>query len=96
MLATTGPHRDVPHAPAGSPVPLAVLAEISGLVDVVVVEVTELGLRAAAVWAWEYLVWLLQGRFLRNACFALLVVLRHFRRRRFIVNRRRFRVPTCF
>ena len=94
MLATTGPHWDVPHAPSSSPVPLAVLAEISGLVDVVVVEVTELGLRAAAAGAREYLVRLLRSRFLRNACFALLVVLRHFRRRRFVVNRRPFRVPT--
>lgn len=47
-LAPTGPHGHVPHAPTGGPIPLAVLAKVAGLVDIVVVEVTKFGVHAFA------------------------------------------------
>lgn len=60
VLAPAGPHRHVPHSTTGSPVPLALLAEVARLVDVVVVEVAELGVHAAAPGAWQDFVGLLQ------------------------------------
>ena len=56
-FAPAGPHRHVPEGPTGCPVPLAALAEVSRLVHVVVVEVTELGLHALASRARYDLFW---------------------------------------
>jgi len=60
VLAASGPHGHVAHGAAGGPVPLAVLAEVARLVDVVVVEVAELGVHAVAARARQHLVGLLQ------------------------------------
>lgn len=60
VLAAAGADGDVAHGAAGGPVALAVLAEVARLVDVVVVEVAELGVHAAAPRAWQDLVRLLQ------------------------------------
>jgi len=60
VLAATGPDGNVAHGAAGGPVALAVLAEVARLVDVVVVEVAELGVHAVAARAWQHLVGLLQ------------------------------------
>ena len=59
-LAPSCTHRHVAHGTAGRPVPLAVLAEVAWLVDVVVVVVAELGVHAVAPGARQDLVRLLQ------------------------------------
>jgi hypothetical protein len=46
VLPTTGAYRYVSHGPTGSPVSLAVLAEMTRLVDIVIIVVTELGVHA--------------------------------------------------
>ena len=43
ILAATSSDRDIPHGAPGGPVSLAVLTEVSWLVDVVVIEVAEFG-----------------------------------------------------
>lgn len=52
-LAAAGADGYVTEGAAGRPVALAALAEVPGLVDVVVVEVTEFGLHAFAPRAWD-------------------------------------------
>lgn len=59
-LPPTSSHRNVPHGSPGSPVPLARLAEMPGLIYVVIVVVAELGLHAVASRAGKDLVRLLQ------------------------------------
>lgn len=58
VSAPSGADGNAPRRSAGGPVPLAALAEVPRLVDVVVVEVAELGVRAVAARAGEELVWL--------------------------------------
>lgn len=67
VLSPTGSNRHVSHGTAGRPVSLALLAEVARLVDVVVVEVAELCVHAAASGAGEDLVGLFQGLLLRFA-----------------------------
>ena len=59
VFASTSTHRHIPHGPTSCPVSLAVLAEMPGLVDIVIVVVTELGIHAITAGAWQYLVWFL-------------------------------------
>lgn len=47
-LPATGAHRDVSEGPTSRPVPLAALAEMPWLINVVVIEVTELSFHALA------------------------------------------------
>jgi hypothetical protein len=56
VLAAAGPNGHVAHGAAGRPVPLAVLAELARLADVVVVEVAEFGVHAVAAGARQHLV----------------------------------------
>jgi len=65
VLATASPYRHIPHSAARGPVPLAVLAEMARLVDIVIVVVAEFGVHAVASRTGEDLV-----RFLQ--CFLLL------------------------
>jgi len=76
VLASAGPHGHVAHGAAGGPVPLAVLAEVARLVDVVVVEVAELGVHAVAARARQHLVGLLQLLPLAGSVAGLLMRLR--------------------
>ena len=68
VLSSPRSHRHVPHGAASGPVPLARLAEIAGLVNVVVVVVAELGVHAVAARTRQNFVWLLQ-------CFVVVVFL---------------------
>ena len=56
-LPASGTDGDVSEGPPGRPVPLAALAEMPWLVNVVVVEVAELGFHALAPWARYDLLW---------------------------------------
>ena len=94
VLASPRPHRHIPDGSAGSPVPLAVLAEMPGLVDVVVVVITELGVHAIATGTREYFVRLLQSLFFGGASFALLFVLGGFGRTRLFFDRWCFGIVT--
>jgi len=51
-LPATGAYGYVAEGSAGGPVPLAALAEMPWLINVVVVEVTKLGFHALASWTW--------------------------------------------
>ena len=42
----------VPQGSTGGPVPLATLAEVTRLVNIIIIEVTKFGLHALASWAW--------------------------------------------
>ena len=68
VLSSPRSHRHVSHGSSRSPVPLARLAEIAWLVDVVVVVVAELCVHAVAARTWQNFVRLLQ-------CFVVVVVL---------------------
>lgn len=63
-LAAAGPDGDVSHGAAARPVSLALLAEVTWLVHVVVVEVAEFRVHAAAPRARDYLLRLLPRRLL--------------------------------
>ena len=82
VLAAAWTDRDAPHGSTGSPIPLAVSAEVTWLANVVVVVVTELGVRAVASWTWKNLVWFLQViscfLFRCSCCCCDLAVLRCF------------------
>uniref|UniRef100_A0A7C8YY62 Uncharacterized protein n=1 Tax=Opuntia streptacantha TaxID=393608 RepID=A0A7C8YY62_OPUST len=59
ILTPSSPYWNIPHGPTSSPVPLAALTEVAGLVDVVVVVVAEFGVHTIAPRTGEYLVRLL-------------------------------------
>lgn len=53
VLSPTCPYRDVPHRAPSCPVPLTALAEVTRLINVVVVVITKLGVHAIATGAGE-------------------------------------------
>ena len=61
VLAAASTNRHIPHGSAGRPVSLTLLAEVAWLVDIVVVEITELGVEAVASRTRKDLVRLLQS-----------------------------------
>jgi len=64
VLTPTRPNRHVPHGATSGPVPLAVLAQVTRLAGIIVVEVTEFGVRAVASGAREdfiRLLWTIPG-----------------------------------
>nr|GMD90689.1 hypothetical protein TorRG33x02_105600 [Ipomoea batatas] len=76
VLAAAGTHRHVPHGSAGGPVSLTVLAEVTGLVDIVVVVVTELGVLAITPRTRQYFIGLFKVLLiLRITCLAFIVLL---------------------
>ena len=52
VLSPSCPHRNIPHGATCSPVSLTGFAEITRLVDIVVVVVTEFSVHAFAAGAW--------------------------------------------
>ena len=60
VLPAAGSHRNVPHGAASGPVPLAALAEMARLIDVVVIVVAEFRVHAVTARAGENFVRLLQ------------------------------------
>lgn len=73
VLAAASTHRNIPHGSTSCPVSLAVLAEVSGLVHIIVVVVTEFGVHAITSRARKYLVRFLEHLLLRVARVALLL-----------------------
>nr|GMC59440.1 hypothetical protein TorRG33x02_105600 [Ipomoea batatas] len=57
IFPSASTNRNIPHRPTSRPIPLAVLAEVAGLVNIVIVEITELSLHAITARTRKYLVW---------------------------------------
>ena len=60
VLSPPCTHRHVSHGAPGGPVPLARFAEVTWLVHIIVVVVTELGVHAIAARTWKNFVWFFQ------------------------------------
>lgn len=61
VFTAAGAYRNISHGPASCPISLAVLAEMSRLIHIVVVEIAEFCIHAIAAWAWEYFVRFLES-----------------------------------
>ena len=92
VLPTTSTYGHIPHSSTSSPVSLTVLTEMTGLVDIVIVVITKLGVHAIAPGTWKYFVWLLQGLVLWDTCLTLFSILWGFYWWSFYVNWGSFRV----
>lgn len=56
VLPATSTNGNIPHGPTSSPVSLAILAEVAGLIDIVIIVVAELGVHAITTRTRQYFV----------------------------------------
>jgi hypothetical protein len=52
---------NIPQSTSGSPVPLAIFTKVAGLIDIVIIVITELGIKAVAARTCHHLVWFLKA-----------------------------------
>jgi hypothetical protein len=52
---------NIPQSTSGSPVPLAIFTKVAGLIDIVIIVITELGIKAVTARTCHHLVWFLKA-----------------------------------